>query len=179
MKFSTQEEYGLRCLLQIARHGTGASMTIPEISLAEGLSAANVAKLLRILRLGGFVESARGQTGGYSLARPPDRIRIADVLALLGGRLVESDFCVDFSGAGNPCTHSTGCSIFSLWSIVQKEVDKVLENTTLQDLIGPAFDPHARRLWEISIPAGLETAGEEASPQSESIAAPPAGSRTD
>lgn len=156
MKFSTQEEYGLRCLLQLARRGGGESMTIPEISVAEGLSAANVAKLMRILRLGGFVESARGQAGGYSLAHAPERIKIGDVLALLGGRLVESDFCVDFSGAGNPCAHSTGCSIFSLWSIVQKEVDKVLGNTTLQDLIGPAHDPHGQQFWEIHMPADLE-----------------------
>lgn len=135
MKFSTQEEYGLRCLLQIARRGDGASMTIPEISHSEGLSIANVAKLMRLLRLGGFVTSERGHSGGYSLAQSPEKIIIGEVLALLGGRLVTSDHCNVFAGIENLCTHSIDCSIFSLWNVVQYEVDKILRNTTLQDLL--------------------------------------------
>ena len=74
MKFSSQEEYGLRCLLRIARQGRKASLTIPEISEAEGLSSFYVAKLMRILRRAGLVKSARGQIGGYSLSRPPIRL---------------------------------------------------------------------------------------------------------
>jgi len=54
MKFSAQEEYGLRCLLRIAYSKSPNGITIPEISEIEKLSQANVAKLLRILRLGGF-----------------------------------------------------------------------------------------------------------------------------
>ena len=64
MKLSSSEEYGLRCLLQLARQAPGHSLTIPEISQAEGITHHNVAKLLRILRQGGFVASARGQQGG-------------------------------------------------------------------------------------------------------------------
>jgi Rrf2 family protein len=64
MRFSTQEEYGLRCLLQLARRGASASMSIAEIAQAEGLSQANTAKLMRMLRLAGFVASVRGQEGG-------------------------------------------------------------------------------------------------------------------
>ena len=64
MKLSAQEEYGLRCLLQLARHAPGESLAIPEISQAEGITHHNVAKLLRILRQGGIVASARGQAGG-------------------------------------------------------------------------------------------------------------------
>ena len=50
MKLSSQEEYGLRCLLQLARAGVGASLTIAEMSEREGISAPNVAKIMRILR---------------------------------------------------------------------------------------------------------------------------------
>ena len=70
MKFSTQEEYGLRCLLQIARKGPGGSVTIPEVSRLEGLSQTNVAKMLMILRKEGFIVSTRGQSGGYAISRP-------------------------------------------------------------------------------------------------------------
>ena len=90
MKLSSSEEYGLRCLLQLARQTPG-SLTIPEISQAEGITHHNVAKLLRILRQGGFVASARGQQGGYALAKPPHQIAVADALATLGGRLFDDE----------------------------------------------------------------------------------------
>src|SRR2546430_15546874 len=69
MRLSAQEEYGLRCLLQVAR-GHEGSTTTPEIAEREGLSQAHVHKLMRFLRRGGLVKSVRGRKGGYQLARP-------------------------------------------------------------------------------------------------------------
>ena len=136
MKLSAQEEYGLRCLLQLARHRPGASLAIPEISQAEGISVHNAAKLMRILRRKGFVESVRGQHGGYALARPPDQIRIGEVLNALGGRLYAPDFCDHFASSVNDCARSlSACSLRSLWARVQRAVDQVLEEITLQDLL--------------------------------------------
>lgn len=137
MKFTSQEEYGLRCLLQLARRGDGASMTIAEISEAERLSQAYVAKLLRILRLSGFVESVRGQEGGYTLARPVGEIVLGDVLGALGGRFYKPGFCDHFSGTEVTCTHSFSCSIRPLWRRVQTAIDGVLGSTTLSDLLLP------------------------------------------
>jgi len=134
MKFTAQEEYGLRCLLRIAQ-SEGGSLTIPEISQAEGLSIPYVAKLLRLLRRAGFVKSLRGQAGGYKLARPSDRVVIGDVLAALGGRLYEPAFCATHRGLGQTCTNSIDCSIRSLWRALQGAVDRVLSKTTLKDMV--------------------------------------------
>ncbi len=135
MKLSSQEEYGLRCLLQLARQ-PDRSLAIPEIGLAEGISAHNVAKLLRILRQGSIVESERGQHGGYTLARPSHEITVGEVLAVLGGRLYEPGFCQNFSGIEKDCTHSsTQCSVRGLWHQLQHAVDEVLSRTTLHDLL--------------------------------------------
>ncbi len=134
MKFSAQEEYGLRCLLRMGRT-EGASVTIPEIADAERLSVPYVAKIMRVLRQGGFVKSVRGQSGGYVLARDPAQINVGDLLAALGGRLIEDDFCEKHSGSVDVCTHSVDCSIRSLWSAVQSVVDQVLCRTTLRDLL--------------------------------------------
>lgn len=137
MKLSSHEEYGLRCLLQVARHGTGGSATIPEISRIEGISPAYVAKLLRILRQAGLVQAARGKIGGYTLALPAERIRVGDALATLGGgRIFEGDFCTRHSGTEACCVHSTNCSMRSLWRSLQDAVDSVLGTTTLLDLLG-------------------------------------------
>lgn len=138
MKFSTQEEYGLRCLIRIAKfQKINKPLTIPEISQFEGITAHNAAKILRNLRLGGFLESERGQIGGYMLAKKPEEIIISDVLESLGGRLFnEDEFCNTHAGVETICTNSIDCSVRSLWRIVQDSVDSVLKNTTLQDLLG-------------------------------------------
>jgi Rrf2 family protein len=135
MKLSAQEEYGLRCLLRLGAQGDGRSLTIPEISRAEGISPEYVAKLMRILRRGGLVTSARGATGGYTLSRRADQITSGEALSLLGGRLFESDFCERHAGAESLCNHSVDCSIRSLWQALQTAVDKVLTKTTLKDLL--------------------------------------------
>ena len=136
MKFSAQEEYGLRCLLQIGRQGPSGSLTIPEIAAAEGLSVPHVAKLVRILRQGGIVKSTRGQSGGYALCRPPEQIIVGEALAALGGRFFEAGYCERFPGTVDTCTHTVDCSIRSLWHAVQTGVDQVLGRTTLRDLLG-------------------------------------------
>jgi Rrf2 family protein len=136
MKLSANEEYGLRCLLRIGLAGQDASVTIPEISQAEGLSPAYSAKLLRLLRRGGFIKSARGKAGGYTLARPANHIIIGDVVDVLGGRLFESkNFCHEHTGQIQVCTRSVDCSVRSLWQSVQSVVDQVLGRTTLQDML--------------------------------------------
>ena len=135
MKFSTQEEYGLRCLLRIARDSNGKGLTIPEISKAEGMTVHNTAKLLRILRLGGFLESSRGQIGGYALSRPAEQIHLKDVLDALGGRLFDTKFCDHHKGTVDICTHTIDCSIRSLWQTLQNTVDGVLGNITIKDML--------------------------------------------
>src|ERR1035437_2137459 len=135
MKVSANEEYGLRCLVRIGYAGEGGNLTIPEMSQAEGVSPAYAAKILRVLRKGGFVKAARGKEGGYTLARPAEAIVIGDVMASLGGRIFESSFCDSHSRPAALCTRSVDCSVRSLWRAVQVAVDQVLSQATLRDLL--------------------------------------------
>lgn len=155
VKITAQEEYGIRCLLQIGSRGPAASLTIPEISRAEGLSAHYVAKLLRVLRRGGLVKSVRGQAGGYTLARPLNEITVAEAVAVLGGRLYEPEFCDQHVGSEEVCTHTIDCSIRFLWRSVQHVVDQLLSKTTLLDLLpksdGTPIPPAPTRLTSIRV----------------------------
>ncbi|MCX6170495.1 MAG: Rrf2 family transcriptional regulator [Ignavibacteriales bacterium] len=136
MKFSAQEEYGLRCLLRIAKfYSVEKSLTIPEISRAEGISEHNAGKILRVLRIGGLLESSRGQIGGYTLTRPPDQISVGDILKVLGGRLFDDEFCNTHTGAMDICTNSIDCSVRSLWKMIQDSVDSIVSKMTLKDLM--------------------------------------------
>jgi Rrf2 family protein len=135
MKLSSMEEYGLRCLLQIARAGAGASLTIAEMSEREGISAPNVAKIMRVLRRAGLVRSTRGKAGGYSLARPPVEVRALDVLAALGGRLFDTGFCDRHAGVSSHCLNTRDCSIRPVLRGLQEAVDLVLGELTLASLL--------------------------------------------
>ena len=135
MKLTTQEEYGLRCLLRLGREEAGQSLTIAELSKQEAIASPTVAKMMRVLRRAGFVLSTRGKEGGYTLARTPEQINIGEALAALGGRLFDSRFCERHSGTVLLCTHSPDCSIRSVWRVLQDVVDGVLAHMTLKDLL--------------------------------------------
>jgi Rrf2 family iron-sulfur cluster assembly transcriptional regulator len=135
MKITAQEEYGLRILLRIAKCRDKEGINIPVLSETEGLSAAYVAKLTRILRIAGYINSTPGYKGGYMLAQPADQININQVLKVLGGSLFSKEFCGDYAGMLKFCTNSVDCSVRSLWQMIQFSVDQFLDKITLSDLI--------------------------------------------
>ena len=102
MKITAQEEYGLRCLIRLARAYGEQPLTIPEVAAAENLSPPYVAKLLSVLRQAGLIESVRGRTGGYHLARPPAEVRLGVVLLALGEPLFEEPVTASATPARRP-----------------------------------------------------------------------------
>ena len=135
MKITAQEEYGLRILIRIARCKDEEGMSIPQLSDAEGLSSHYVAKLTRLLRMEGFINSTPGYKGGYILANPAKKININKVLKALGGALFDKEFCGLHTGTLKLCTNSVDCSTRSLWQMVQFRVDQLLDQVTLHDLV--------------------------------------------
>jgi Rrf2 family transcriptional regulator, iron-sulfur cluster assembly transcription factor len=101
------------------------------------LSPHYVAKLTRILRMSGFLNSTPGNKGGYVLSMPSDQININKVLNTLGGPMFDTQFCGTHSGALKLCTHSVDCSSRSLWQMIQYTLDKLLDKVTLHDLVNP------------------------------------------
>jgi Rrf2 family protein len=134
MQLLATEEYGLRCLVQVAGHAGDRPLTIPQIAQAEGLSAEYTGKIMRALREGGLVNSTRGAAGGYRLARPADQITPWDVIQALGGSFFPDSFCDTHPGQLLDCIHSTDCSIRALWRRVEGAVHDVLGSITLADL---------------------------------------------
>jgi Rrf2 family protein len=134
MRLSAQEEYGLRCLLQVALSEEDQPVQIAEIASREGLSPEYAAKLLRVLRQGGLVRSVRGAGGGYVLARPAEEISVSAAIAVLDGPLFDEAFCDSHTGRGAVCVHTTACSIRSLWRWMGAAMDRVLAQVTLADL---------------------------------------------
>jgi Rrf2 family protein len=136
MKISAQEEYGLRCLLQLARAETlGESLTLSQLARLEGISTANAGKLMWILSKAGLVQSTRGTKGGYSLARPASQIRLNQVIRVLEGEPAESH-CKSYAGVLDACVHTGDCGIRPVIVELHQIVDNALADITLSQLLG-------------------------------------------
>jgi Rrf2 family iron-sulfur cluster assembly transcriptional regulator len=146
MKISSQEEYGLRCLLRLAQAPSQA-LTLPEIAAAEGLSVPYVAKLMAVLRDSGLIDSTRGRSGGYRLAKSPDEIGLGSLLLVLGEPLYEENgYCQRHSGiaADGICVHHGDCSLRALWATLEQWMRGTLNQITLADLM-----EHEGRILEL------------------------------
>ena len=128
------EEYGLRCLLQVAFHPGPAPLTGPEISRREGLGPEYVARIMRALRAGGLVMSTRGAAGGYRLARPADQISVWEAIGVLGGELFHEGFCDCRPGQRRECIHAADCAVRALWRKLEGTVRGALERISLEAL---------------------------------------------
>ncbi len=138
MQLTSQEEYGLRCLLAVARETRDVPVGIPDIAASEGLSPEYAAKLMRLLRQGKLVTSTRGQNGGYRLAKPARGISVWSVIQVLGGPLFHESFCDSHSGKHSDCVHASspsGCSIRAMWSWVGGAIRGALEELSIADLL--------------------------------------------
>ena len=156
MRFTSQEEYGLRCMVQMARHEAKGPLTIGDIAKAEKLTPSYVGKLMRVLRRGKLVDAQHGPTGGYRLPRPAAELNVGEILSVLGGRLFEPKTCEKYGGAQAFCIHTSECSVRSLWSGLDLIVDNVLRRTSLADLIRAE---RSMTTWiSDMVPAALEAA---------------------
>src|SRR6266508_3928406 len=136
MKISAQEEYGLRCLLQLARaDAVGESLTIAQVARREGISEANAGKLMWILNKAGLVQSQRGIRGGYHLARPAREIRLNQVISILDGERTDSH-CKSYTGVLDSCVHTGDCGIRPVIVELHQIVNNALSEITLSQLLG-------------------------------------------
>jgi Rrf2 family protein len=139
MKISAQEEYGLRCILQLARAEHGSVVTVKEIAQKEALSTAYVEKLLRMLAKAGLVHSLRGVRGGYILNRPPSQVTLGEVVGAMGQVPSTEHICHQFTGTRQECIHFSNCGIRSVWSGLTTYIQGFLDHTTLDSLLGDEF----------------------------------------
>jgi len=136
MKLSTQEEYGLRCLLQLARADREAGLTVKEIALREGLSTAYVEKLLRLLGKAELIHSVRGIKGGYLLSKKTHEITLGAVVRALGSLPNTEEICDRFTGNLKSCIHIDDCCVRAAWTTLTQAIDSFLDQTKLSDLVG-------------------------------------------
>ncbi|MGQ9591623.1 MAG: RrF2 family transcriptional regulator [Planctomycetota bacterium] len=159
MKFTALEEYGLRCILHLARkdlaHGGAApapggrrgargggapsleraSLTLGRIAEDEGITQQYAGKIFRVLARAKLVESERGRKGGYRLARRPEEVSVLEVLVALGGRFFAPERCGRYAGLRDACVNAGACAVRLLWSETGEAIEDVLSRYSLRDLV--------------------------------------------
>ncbi|MEQ1604051.1 MAG: Rrf2 family transcriptional regulator [Pyrinomonadaceae bacterium] len=135
MKISAQEEYGLRCLVQLANLPAGESLTLPQIAEREGISTANAGKLMWLLNKADFVHSTRGTKGGYCLARAASEIRLNEIIKVLDADVVDKH-CESYTGVLESCVHNGDCGIRPVIVGLHEIVENALSRITLAQLVG-------------------------------------------
>lgn len=136
MKITSQEEYGLRCLLQVAQLTLKDELaSLDDIAAKEHITPDYAAKLLSVLRQRNLVASVRGKNGGYKLTKAPDQIYLDEVIRGLSGELFESESCQQFPGNDSKCIHISCCSIRSVWFSISHILFGLLKQITLKDLL--------------------------------------------
>jgi Rrf2 family protein len=124
-------DYGVRALVDLAQHADESSIRASEIAKRQLIPEQYLARVLHSLQRHGLTKAQRGPTGGHSLARNPSEITMGAVLSYLGNPIALVT-CLD--DAGN-CGHSTGCGQRSVWQDAEAAMWKVLNSTTIADLV--------------------------------------------
>jgi Rrf2 family protein len=140
MKITAQEEYGLRCILQLAREEKSGTLLVRDIAEREGLSVAYVEKILWTLSRSGIVESVRGPKGGYRLTRPCSEITLGEVMRVLGGIQSEAEICSQFTGNHDACVHHDGCELKPVWAGITDLINNMFDKVPLSTLLTGSLD---------------------------------------
>jgi len=148
MKITAQEEYGLRCILQLAREQIASSdgnlepgaIFVRDIAEREGLSVAYVEKILWTLSHSGIVESVRGPKGGYRLTRHCGEISLGGVMRALGGIPSEEEICAQFTGNQDICVHHDDCGLKPVWTSITDFVNSVFDRVPISTLLTGSVD---------------------------------------
>jgi len=156
LRFTKAEEQALRLSMRLAE--TGRLLNLGELAELEQLPEPTVAKLLSMMRRGGIVVAVRGRNGGYELATDPAHISVAAVLKALGSDPAPSHPCLEKDQSQTDCPRLGDCGLRSVWRHLQGQVARLLEGTSLADLLLAEQDvgTHVNNLWPQR--ADLETA---------------------
>src|SRR5262245_20516079 len=136
LRVSTRGEYGVRLMVDLARHYGGRARSLTEISQAEGLELKiqYLEQLVKCVREQGLVESTRGAHGGYRLSRPPEEIQMGEVVRTLEGPIAPM-ICATEGEMGVICDRLDGCSTKYLWARVRDAITGTLDAITLADVV--------------------------------------------
>lgn len=134
MKVSTKGDYATRAMQDLALRYEQGPIQIEDIATRQHLPARYLEQILLSLKRAGFLDSKRGVSGGYYLAKHPREITIGAIIRAMEGPIIPI-FCVG-SGQREICIEEPQCCLRDIWAEVRDAVSKIVDHTSLEDLCG-------------------------------------------
>lgn len=133
MKLSTRARYGLRALIDLAIYSETEAVSIQSIANRQNISVSYLEQLMSKMKKANLVESTRGASGGYRLARPMEEISVGDVLRVLEGSLEAVD-CTAYGGK-HTCEGAESCVAKYVWKRINDSITEAVDHIMLGQLI--------------------------------------------
>ncbi len=130
MKLSTRSRYGTRLLLDMALHYGNGPIHLSDIARRQGISVKYLEQIIIPLKKARLIKSVRGPKGGHLLARPPEDITVAEVVAILEDGIT----LVECTRRPETCQRAPSCPTRHLWTEATRAFYDKLNNITLKDL---------------------------------------------
>ena len=143
MKISQKGLYALKAMTLLARRFNDGAIRIRDIAYEEALPEKFLELILLELKNARLVESVRGAKGGYRLRRPPHQISLAEIIRLIDGALAPFGDAAQLRTLIE--TDDDHRALYQVFLDVRDAAARILENTTLADLIEPRRPPAARK----------------------------------
>lgn len=132
MKLTTRSEYALLALICLARHRQGEHISGETIAQEQGIPIKFLQHILLALKHARYVQSTKGQHGGYRLAKPADAINLAEIVRLFDGALAPTESVSKYFYEATPIEREEG--LIQVFRKIRDEVSDVLEGTSIADV---------------------------------------------
>ena len=128
MKISTRGRYALKIMMDLATSPAGEFVSLKAISERQQVSMKYLEQIIALLSRAGMLESSRGKSGGYRLAKAPSEYTAGDILRVAEGSLAP------IKSVETKCSNSENCSTFAFWEGLNRAINDYIDSTTLADL---------------------------------------------
>ena len=131
MRISTKGRYALRIMIDLATNGNGNFISLKSIADRQQISNKYLEQIISMLNKAGFLETARGNAGGYRLSKKQSEYKVGDIL-----RATEGDLAPVMCVTGeSDCARKNGCKTFTFWEGLDNVINEYIDSKTLEDLI--------------------------------------------
>ena len=137
MLISTKGRYALRILVDMAEHQREGYITLQEVAGRQDISEKYLESIVRELVKGGIVSGQRGKGGGYRLCRPPEKIRVGDILRCTEGSLAPVACLTE---GAVPCARTARCRTLEFWRGLNEVIDRYTASYTIADMMRTGQD---------------------------------------
>ncbi|HOF18084.1 MAG TPA: Rrf2 family transcriptional regulator [Phycisphaerae bacterium] len=133
MKLSRKSEYACLALIDLAENYSQGLVKVADICRRQEIPRKFLEQILLLLKHAGYVQSTRGSEGGYRLAKPPEKISLADILRLMDGALAPVESVSRYFYEHTPIERQP--KLIELFREIRDSIAERMEKTTLADLI--------------------------------------------